>query len=171
MTDAARTRTRAVTFSVLRTSKAKLIVIKEDADYGPAVTKPTTRGECVDGPRPCPFASCRHHLAVDVSPNFAGSLKVNFPDKDADEIPETCSLDVADRGGGVTLETIGGLMNITRERARQIEILGIKHLEENGSAESLRGLTAASDGRSLLAFAQDYALGALGPRHDDGDVA
>jgi hypothetical protein len=33
---------------------------------------------------------------------------------------ETCSLDVADRGG-LTLEGIGALLNVTRERVRQIE--------------------------------------------------
>jgi len=29
--------------------------------------KPTTRAECVDVPRPCPFVSCRYHLFFDVA--------------------------------------------------------------------------------------------------------
>jgi Sigma-70, region 4 len=35
---------------------------------------------------------------------------------------ETCSLDVADRGGE-TLEAVGAYLNITRERVRQLENL------------------------------------------------
>jgi hypothetical protein len=53
-----------------------------------------------------------------------GSLKLNFPEKDFDEIAETCSIDVADRGEH-TLEQIGDLMNVTRERARQLEARGL----------------------------------------------
>lgn len=45
--------------------------------------RPRARGECERGERPCPWATCRHHL---------GSWTL---DSDADE---TCSLDVADRG-------------------------------------------------------------------------
>lgn len=88
----------------------------------PVVERPRTRGDCIDGPRPCPFVSCVHHLYLDVSP--AGSIKLNFPAREVDELTETCSLDVADRGG-VTLEQVGALINITRERARQIESLGL----------------------------------------------
>lgn len=80
--------------------------------------RPRTRGDCVDGPRPCPYLGCKYHLALDVSP--AGSLFDNFPNRDLDELEETCALDVADRGG-VTLERIGELLNVTRERIRQIE--------------------------------------------------
>ena len=88
----------------------------------PVVERPRTRGDCIDGPRPCPFVSCVHHLYLDVSP--AGSIKLNFPAREVHELTETCSLDVADRGG-VTLEEVGALINITRERARQIEALGL----------------------------------------------
>jgi len=36
------------------------------------------------------------------------------------KVVETCALDVADRGEH-TLEEVGGFLNVTRERARQIE--------------------------------------------------
>jgi Sigma-70, region 4 len=72
--------------------------------------------------RPCAFVGCRHNLYIDVTSR--GSLKLNFPDKDWDEIPQTCSLDVADDGEH-TLEQIGDLMNVTRERARQLEARGL----------------------------------------------
>jgi hypothetical protein len=72
--------------------------------------------------RPCPFVGCRHHLLIDVTGR--GSLKLNFPDRDWDEIPQTCSIDVAEEGEH-TLEQIGDFMNVTRERARQLEARGI----------------------------------------------
>ncbi len=75
----------------------------------------------MDGPRPCPWVACRHHLYLDVRPE-TGSIKFNFPDiapEDMENRP-TCSLDVADQGG-VTLEAAGEMMNLTRERVRQIE--------------------------------------------------
>jgi len=81
--------------------------------------RPKTRADCIDAPRPCPYASCRYHLLLDVKPK-TGSLVLNFPGKDVDEIPETCALDVAAEDG-VTLERVGELTNMTRERVRQIE--------------------------------------------------
>lgn len=87
---------------------------------------PRTRDDCCNMPRPCLFVSCRHHLYLDVSED-SGSLKLNFPDKEIWELEETCALDVAERGG-ITLEEIGKLMNLTRERVRQIEIEGLAKL-------------------------------------------
>jgi DNA-directed RNA polymerase sigma subunit (sigma70/sigma32) len=40
---------------------------------------------------------------------------------------ETCSLDVADRGG-ITLEEVGEILNLTRERIRQVEVRGLRKL-------------------------------------------
>lgn len=88
--------------------------------------KPRIRAECVDGPRPCPYVSCQHHLYLDVTE--AGSLKINFPDIEVDDMKETCALDVADRGG-MTLEDVGEVMNLTRERTRQLEANGLAKLE------------------------------------------
>lgn len=82
--------------------------------------RPQTRAECAGGPRPCPFVSCRHHLYLDVHPHH-GSIKLNFPDLEVEDMTETCSLDVADRGGA-GLEEAGALLNLTRERTRQLEV-------------------------------------------------
>lgn len=88
---------------------------------------PKMRSDCVNTPRPCLFVSCRHHLYLDVNPE-TGSIKYNFPDKEVWELEETCALDIAERGG-VTLEEIGRIMNLTRERIRQLEIRGLEKLK------------------------------------------
>lgn len=71
--------------------------------------------------RPCLFVACRHSTYLDVNPE-TGSIKLNFPDREPWEMPAdaSCSLDVAERGG-ITLEETGQVVNITRERVRQIE--------------------------------------------------
>lgn len=90
--------------------------------------RPKTRADCVNGPRPCLYVSCKHHLYLDVNPR-TGSVKLNFPDKEIWELEETCALDVADRGG-ITLEEVGAIMNLTRERIRQVESRGLHKLRE-----------------------------------------
>ena len=81
--------------------------------------RPKSRGECVDAERPCPWVGCRHHLYLETNA-ITGAIKLIYPDLEPWDLEESCSLDVADRGG-VTLEVVGGLLRLTRERARQIE--------------------------------------------------
>ena len=88
--------------------------------------RPKHRGDCVEGERPCPYVSCKYNLYVDVNPR-TGSVKMNFPDKELWELAETCALDVADRQG-ITLEEVGVIMNLTRERVRQLEMRGLTKL-------------------------------------------
>jgi hypothetical protein len=96
--------------------------------YPEWIQRPRTRAECVDEPRPCPFISCTHHLYLDVNAE-TGAVKMNFPDVAVEDMAESCVLDVADRGG-VTLEEVGRIMNLTRERIRQIEMHGTAKLKE-----------------------------------------
>ncbi|MCA9523025.1 MAG: DNA-binding protein [Myxococcales bacterium] len=93
--------------------------------------RPRTRGECLNGVRPCPYVACKFHLYLDVNPD-TGSIKLNFPDLEVWEMPETCALDVADRGG-ITLEDVGEILNLTRERIRQVEVRGLEKLRERDS--------------------------------------
>jgi hypothetical protein len=88
--------------------------------------RPHNRSECMNGPRPCPHVSCKHHLYLDVSP-YTGTIKLNFPELEVWELSISCALDVAD-AGGVRLEQVGEMMNITRERARQIEARALHKL-------------------------------------------
>ncbi len=127
---------RARTISVKRLSKAELmrgrLLYPEDT----ASIRPRTRAECLDGARPCPFVSCQHHLYLDVSPR-TGAIKLNFPDLEVWEMKETCALDVADRGG-TTLEEVGAIMNLTRERIRQVEVKGLAKLQAFDDMAALR---------------------------------
>lgn len=95
-------------------------------------TLPATRAECAGGARPCPFVSCRYHLYLDVNPR-TGTIKLNFPGLEVWELPETCALDVADRGEQ-TLAAVGGLLNRTRECIRQIELRAKGHAERAARA-------------------------------------
>lgn len=83
------------------------------------VERPQTRADCVSGPRPCPFVACRHHLYLDVT--FAGSVKLNFPDLDVEQMPVSCSLDVADDHHVRSIEQVGPFLNVTRGRVQQLE--------------------------------------------------
>jgi hypothetical protein len=53
------------------------------------------------------------------------------------ELGESCALDVADRGG-TTLEDVGAIMNLTRERIRQVEVKALAKLEALRDMMALR---------------------------------
>lgn len=127
---------RARTISVKRMTKRELELGRLLYPDVEDVKKPRVRAECVDGERPCPFVSCKHHLYLDVSAR-TGAIKLNFPDLEVWEMTETCALDVADRGG-TTLEEVGAIMNLTRERIRQVEVKGLAKLQALEDMNALR---------------------------------
>lgn len=116
---------------ITRIERAGLVQYPEDAD------RPATRADCVDGHRPCPFVSCAHHLYLDVTE--LGGLRLNFPDLQPEEMTESCALDVADRGGE-TLESVGSLVRLTRERVRQIEEVALARIAEGLARDESRTL-------------------------------
>jgi hypothetical protein len=130
-----RSRARARTISIRRLSKTELnlgrMMYPEEQYW-----RPETRGECADMERPCPFVSCKYHLYIDVHP-VRGSIKINFPDIEVWEMTDTCALDIADRGG-ITLEEVGEIMNLTRERVRQVETQGLAKLQGLQEVDLLR---------------------------------
>jgi hypothetical protein len=105
--------------------------LAQELVYPEDVARPHTREECLAMPRPCPFVSCEHHLYLDVNPD-SGAIKLNFPHLEVWEMAETCSLDVADRGG-ITLEDVGAILNLTRERIRQVEVRGLVKIRTKNS--------------------------------------
>ncbi len=90
--------------------------------------RPSSRSECATGPRPCLYVACKYHLYLDVNPE-TGSVKINFPGIEPWEMEETCALDIAERGG-ITLEEVGDILNLTRERVRQVEMDGLTKMQE-----------------------------------------
>jgi hypothetical protein len=152
---------RARTISVKRMTKRELelgrLLYPETDD----VERPETRADCVGGARPCPFVSCKHHLYLDVSAR-TGAIKLNFPDLEVWEMSETCALDIADRGG-TTLEEVGAIMNLTRERIRQVEVKGLAKMAALRDMMALRDyVDEGPTGRRRLPV--------LSTKRDDRDV-
>lgn len=121
-----RTRPRSKTIAMKRLTREEL---RQGALMYPPVDipRPTTREECRGEQRPCPWVACKHHLYLDINPE-TGSIKINFPELEPWELQHTCALDVAERGG-ITLEEVGEIMNLTRERIRQVEVRGLLKLK------------------------------------------
>ncbi|HAN32746.1 MAG TPA: DNA-binding protein [Myxococcales bacterium] len=130
-------RTRSKTIAMRPMSAAEIEEGKTLVEFMD-IRRPQTRLDCQNGPRPCPFVSCQHHLYLDVNPN-TGSIKINFPNMEVWEMPHTCALDVAERGG-ITLEEVGSIMNLTRERIRQVEVSGLEKLQSEPFAENIQEL-------------------------------
>lgn len=138
--DGSRTRARTMSRKQMAREHRKMRArgeLAEVVDYW----RPKSRADCLKMERPCLYVSCRHHLYIDVNPE-TGSVKLNFPDKEIWELDETCALDIADRGG-ITLEEVGSIMNLTRERIRQVEVRGLEKLKD--VPESLGGVDVYAD--------------------------
>jgi hypothetical protein len=157
---------RATTISITRMTKRErqlgrlLYPEQPGIDY----ERPQTRGDCENGPRPCPYVSCVHHLYLDVS-DRTGAIKLNYPDLEVDELDESCALDIADRGG-VTLEETGAIMNLTRERIRQLELIALAPLrplfEAMGGPEAFSN-ALGGDGRRRLPVLRTSEAGVARP--------
>jgi len=159
---------RARTISVKRMTKRELeigrLLYPED-DY----ENPHVRSECAGGPRPCPFVSCKYHLYIDVSAR-TGAIKLNFPDLEVWDLGESCALDVADRGG-TTLEDVGAIMNLTRERIRQVEVKALAKLEALRDMMALRDYVDEGPvGKRRLPRLSKEELKGPGYRDDDAEL-
>ena len=96
-------------------------------------TRPKTRGECADMPRPCPFLSCRHHLAHDWAKPYYGKRPTD------DELTErivdaehTCSLDVADKREHSIAE-VAEVMQTTESAINKASWRAGKHVRSEGA--------------------------------------
>lgn len=95
--------------------------------------RPKTRAERVDGPRPCPFASCRHHLLLEIS-RKTGFIR--FQAEEPEQLVDTCSLDVADRGG-LLRKDVARQLGVSSEQVRRIEEAALRKLGRTRSRELL----------------------------------
>ena len=84
--------------------------------------RPRTRAECppmqADGSRPCPWASCRHHLALHI--DRRGAIVMTDKNKAVWEWKRPCALDHVDEEG-MTLDEVADVMGMSYERVRQLE--------------------------------------------------
>ncbi len=131
---------RAHTVSVKRIGNA--IMRESQAETREYTTSiPRTYGECQERAlgtpsNPCAHLRCTHSLLLDVSDD-TGSYKVTWPHltsghygDEYEQLPRhTCALRVAEQGG-MTLDEIGEIMNLTRERVRQIETKALLRLRD-----------------------------------------
>lgn len=83
--------------------------------------RPTTRADCTNVPRPCPYVSCRYNTYLDVKHN--GNIAINYECEPWDVPSEqSCVLDMAEiYEDGLTLREVSDVIGISRERVRQIE--------------------------------------------------
>lgn len=96
--------------------------------------RPRTRGDCVRGPRPCPWLGCRYHLAPDRlvlnhgrrGPGATLAAIEAALDVDLYTLPETCALDVADLGEH-SLEELAVLLDRSRQGVAVIEDAALTH--------------------------------------------
>ena len=109
---------------------------------------PKVRADCLGGQRPCLRLNCRYHLLIDHLPQlyhrtgvdarrFPGLTqpetrsRQNVNPDDTDAVVEylfamkhTCTLDLV-QPGGLTLEEVGQIFAVTRERIRQVEFKAV----------------------------------------------
>lgn len=97
--------------------------------------RPRTRADCVHAERPCPWIGCRYHLFDELAPRLLMVPRDQLRDEPDERLLNvlfgmeySCSLDWAAKGPN-TLDRIGGMFGVTRERIRQIQDKGLKRLK------------------------------------------
>lgn len=116
----------------------------------PEPTRPVTRGDCCDVPRPCPFVACRYNLFLEVG--RTGALRLNHTtlgprgqlvmpwvanDPSPHDVPaeESCALDIAEDGPHEQTEVARLLGGVTVEWIRQTERAGEAEMRVRGGVE------------------------------------
>lgn len=101
--------------------------------------RPKTRAGCYNMPRPCPFVTCRHHLYLNILGRriFINQLVKGLPIEEAlDKMPQTCSLDAAEKGG-MTLQELADVFGLSRERLRQIQVAAQQRAAQIGARRGI----------------------------------
>lgn len=125
------------------------------------IRPPKTRAGCQNDPGFCLALTCKFHFIHFFEPHL-DPLKTLLKDKSNEKIadwlialPESCVLDILDRCGNTTLETIGVVGFITRERVRQVEAKSLTKLRRGWRAKIIEDY---SDDCSGMEFIEEYPL-------------
>jgi hypothetical protein len=89
-----------------------------------------------------------------------GAIKFNWPNLESWELEQTCALDVADVArieDGLSLEDVGRLLQLTRERVRQLEAEALEHARENETWHDVDDATAVRASANKCGGEQDVA--------------
>lgn len=92
--------------------------------------RPRRRGDCVDGMRPCPWVSCRYHLAHD----RIRRLSVDDAVTVTTSLDETCTLDLAD-GGALDGQAVADAIGMSRPLVNFNVLLGMVKIRERTTRE------------------------------------
>lgn len=92
------------------------------------LVRPLTRADCEDGERPCPWATCRYHLAGEY-----GDQRKTDPAKGVNvSTRPSCALDVADNGP-MSEPEIAKLLDISQPRVSQLLTTAIRRAKAAGN--------------------------------------
>ncbi len=134
-------------------------------------TRPKTRGECADMPRPCPFLSCRYHLAHGaVSPHARPPLNNDQSSDLISGLPESCTLDIADRTDKPSIAEVARHMGVSMQAVQATERRALhKILNSEGRDALLEAMAEAQSARlSRPDFDEHAPDGALMEWSDNG---
>ena len=81
------------------------------------VSRPRSRADCIDGPRPCPWVSCRYHLHLDLVSRGRQDELLENPSFEWGG--ESCALDVAERGP-LTSREIAPLIGMSQSGCKEL---------------------------------------------------
>lgn len=101
----------------------------EQVEYPEGAERPRTRGECMGGPRPCPWVGCRYHLFLEVVNQGSAIRLPRGLGVEPEMLEPSCALDVAD-DEPKTLEEVAEYLGVTRERIRQVEDAALAKLKK-----------------------------------------
>lgn len=152
----------------MRSRTYRLDTNANNDDLAPSASmaqRPRTRAECPDA-RPCPWAGCRYHLAVEVSVS-GRSLRVR--EGWELELDETCALDVADAAAleeeGTHLSRVALLMGLDYRVAQDVERNALAQLAMRSDVRDIYAAQRARHGRSSDVGSADPAEGDWNPDH------
>lgn len=164
--DTGHARTESLPRNMGKATLAQYRAAYDRDEEGVLPLRPKTRDECHDGIRPCPFVSCKYNLYLDVDPRN-GSIRYNASGEPDEVTGDSCALDVAERND-TTLESVGAMFGLTRERIRQVESKALAKLQKHRLAIAVReagGFDDFSHTRVSAADDGDAEGGAKVPAH------